>query len=177
MKLRSMPFLKDQMVLSPAFAIDLRGRNGATFVREMEAKAVKIDGKYLTKTETPKSWDIRGSNVRLNRVFELNNLWYGLYPEEGSTDVRDVKGQKRKGGIRRGGVDEGCSKGKAKMPPMKKKKKVEAKNKGLTRVVRLTEISDRFAEELAEICAEPREVMSSPALQETCARMLEATRG
>ncbi|KAL5665678.1 hypothetical protein ACJX0J_025786, partial [Zea mays] len=26
-------------------------------------------------------WDIRGSN--------LNNLWYGLYPEEGSTDVRD----------------------------------------------------------------------------------------
>lgn len=74
MKLRSMPFLKDQMVLSPAFAIDLRGRNGATFVREMEAKAVKIDGKYLTKTETPKSWDIRNSNVKLNRVFELNNL-------------------------------------------------------------------------------------------------------
>lgn len=92
MKLRSMPFLKDQMVLSPAFAIDLCGQNGTAFVGEMEAEAVKIDGKYSTKTETPKSWDIRSSNVRLNRVFELNNLWYGPYPKEGSTGVGDVKG-------------------------------------------------------------------------------------
>jgi hypothetical protein len=28
----------------------------------------------MPKTETLRSWDIHGSNVRLNRVFELNHL-------------------------------------------------------------------------------------------------------
>jgi hypothetical protein len=50
----------------------LRGRDATAFVREVESEAVKIVGKYAPKTEMLKSWDIRGSNVRLNRVFELN---------------------------------------------------------------------------------------------------------
>lgn len=64
---------------------------------------MKIVGKYSTKTETPKSRDIRGSNVRLNHVFELNNIQYGPYPKEVYVDVGDVEGQKKKGGIRHGG--------------------------------------------------------------------------
>ena len=57
------------------------------------------------------SWDIRGLNVRLNRVFKLNGLQYGPYPEEGSTNVGDIDDRKRKSVATRGGVDEGCSKG------------------------------------------------------------------
>jgi hypothetical protein len=75
-----MPTLGGQMVRSPTFAVDLRDCDAATFVREVEAEAVKIVGKYVPKTETLRSWDIRGSNVRLNRVFELNHLSYGGYP-------------------------------------------------------------------------------------------------
>jgi hypothetical protein len=56
-------------VRSPAFVVDLRGRNPAAFVREVEAEAAKIVGKYVPKTKTLRSWDIRGSNVRLNHVF------------------------------------------------------------------------------------------------------------
>jgi hypothetical protein len=52
------------MVRSPAFTVDLRGRDAASFVREVEAEAVKIVGKYVPKMETLRSWDIRGSNVR-----------------------------------------------------------------------------------------------------------------
>jgi hypothetical protein len=54
-KLLPMPFLKDRMVLSPAFTIELRGRDATEFVKEVEAEAVKIIGKYLTKTEMPRS--------------------------------------------------------------------------------------------------------------------------
>jgi hypothetical protein len=67
-----MSTLGDQLGRSPAFLVDLRGRNPAAFVREVEAKATKIVGKYVPKTETLRSWDIHGSNVRLNCVFELN---------------------------------------------------------------------------------------------------------
>jgi hypothetical protein len=56
------------MVQSPAFAIDLRGRDAVAFVRKVESEAIKIVGKYVMKTEMLRSWDIRGSNVRLNRV-------------------------------------------------------------------------------------------------------------
>jgi hypothetical protein len=49
----------------------------AVFVREVKAETDKIVGKYTLKTETLRSWDIRGSNNRLNRVFELNHLSYG----------------------------------------------------------------------------------------------------
>ena len=61
--------LGGQLVRSHAFAVDLRGRDTSTFVHEVEAEAVKIVGKYAPKTETLRSWDIRGSNARLNRFF------------------------------------------------------------------------------------------------------------
>jgi hypothetical protein len=66
--IRPMPSLGDQMVRSPAFAIDLRGQDTAAFVRGVESEAIKIVGKYVPKTEMLRSWDIRDSNVRLNRV-------------------------------------------------------------------------------------------------------------
>jgi hypothetical protein len=69
------------MVRRPAFAIDLRGRDAAAFVWEVESEVVKIVGKYVLRTEMLRSRDIRGSNVKLNRVFELNILPYGPYPE------------------------------------------------------------------------------------------------
>jgi hypothetical protein len=50
---------------------------------------VKIVSKYSTKTERTRSWDIHGSNVRLNRVFELNGRQYGPYPKGCSADVED----------------------------------------------------------------------------------------
>jgi hypothetical protein len=61
---------------------------------EVESEAIKIVGKYVPKTEMLKSWDIRGSNVRLNRVFELNSLPYGSYPEGDSVDDGDDRGNK-----------------------------------------------------------------------------------
>jgi hypothetical protein len=64
-----MPTMGDQLVRSPSFAVDLRGQNPAVFVREVEAEASRIVGRYVPKTETLRSWDIHGSNVRLNRVF------------------------------------------------------------------------------------------------------------
>jgi hypothetical protein len=67
-------------VRSPAFALDLHGRDPAAFVREAEDGAVRIVGRYVPKTEAQRSWDIRGSNDRLNRVFELNCLPYDGYP-------------------------------------------------------------------------------------------------
>lgn len=49
-KLWPMLFLKNQMVLSPTFVVELWGQDATTFVREVEAEAVKIVGKYSTKT-------------------------------------------------------------------------------------------------------------------------------
>jgi hypothetical protein len=94
-KLRPMPFLENRMVMSLAFAIELRGRDSAAFVREVEAEAVRIDGKYSARTKMTRSWDIRGSNVKLNYVFELNGLHYGMYLEEGSTEARMNEGRKK----------------------------------------------------------------------------------
>jgi hypothetical protein len=54
----------------------------AAFVREAEDGAARIVGRYVLKIEGLWSWDIRGSNDRLNRVFELNRLPYGGYPGE-----------------------------------------------------------------------------------------------
>lgn len=42
-------------------------------------------------------------------MFELNDLRYGPYPEEGSTNVGDAKERKKKGGLKCGEVDEGFS--------------------------------------------------------------------
>jgi hypothetical protein len=50
-----MSFLGDEMVRSPAFAVDLRGWDAATFVRKVESEAIKIVGKYVSKTEMIRS--------------------------------------------------------------------------------------------------------------------------
>jgi hypothetical protein len=59
-----------------------------------------------------RSWDIRGSNVRLNRVFELNCLPYDGYPGDDAADRRG----KRPVGV----TEEGPSQGAA--PATKKRK-------------------------------------------------------
>jgi hypothetical protein len=87
------------MVRSPAFALDLHGRDPAAFVREAEDGAARIVGRYVPKTEGLRSWDIRGSNDRLNWVFELNRLPYGCYPGE---DAADRRGKKPMGGTEEG---------------------------------------------------------------------------
>jgi hypothetical protein len=91
---RQMPSLGEQQVRSPAFALDLCGRDLATFVREVEDGAVRIVGRYVPRTEALWSLDIRGSNVRLNRVFELNRLPYGGYPEDDAVVVVGHRGKK-----------------------------------------------------------------------------------
>jgi hypothetical protein len=92
-------------------------------------------------------------------VFQLNDLLYGLYPKEGSIDVGGAEELKKKGGLKRGGVDEGCSEGKAMVSPVRERRKVETKEKGSASVTGVVEASDKFAEELAERSAEPGEVM------------------
>jgi hypothetical protein len=86
-----MPSRGGMLVRSPAFALDLHGRDPIAFVCEAEDGAVRIVGRYVPKTEAQRSWDIRGSNDRLNRVFELNRLSYGGYPGQ---DVVDRRGKK-----------------------------------------------------------------------------------
>jgi hypothetical protein len=88
---REMPSLGGRKVRSPLFALDVQGRDPAAVVREAEDGAVRIVGRYVPKTEAQRSWDIRGSNDRLNRVFKLNCLPYGGYPGE---DVVDCRGKK-----------------------------------------------------------------------------------
>jgi hypothetical protein len=78
-------------VRSPAFELGLHGRDPTTFVREVEDGAARIVGRYVPRTEGLRSWDIRGSNVRLNQVFELNYMPYGGYPRE---DVANRRGKK-----------------------------------------------------------------------------------
>jgi hypothetical protein len=77
---RQMPSHGGKLVRSPAFALDLQGRDPAAFVREAEDGAVRIVGRYVPRTEGQRSWDIRGSNDRLNKVFELNRLPYDAIP-------------------------------------------------------------------------------------------------
>jgi hypothetical protein len=71
---RQMPSRGGMLVRSPAFALDLHSRDPTAFVREAKDGTVRIVGRYVPKTEGQRSWDIRGSNDRLNRVFELNRL-------------------------------------------------------------------------------------------------------
>jgi hypothetical protein len=96
---REMPSRGGQLVRSPAFALDLRGRDLTAFVREAEDGATRIVGRYVPRTEGLWSWDIRGSNDRLNRVFELNRLPYDGYPGE---DAADRRGKKPMGGTEEG---------------------------------------------------------------------------
>jgi hypothetical protein len=63
-------------------------------VREVEDGAVRIVGRYVPRTEALRSWDIRRSNVRLNRVFELNRLPYGGYPGDDAAVAIDHRRKK-----------------------------------------------------------------------------------
>jgi hypothetical protein len=159
-----MPTLGDQLVRSPAFAVDLRGQNPAVFVREVEAEAVRIVGRYVPKTKTLSSWDICGSNIRLNRVFELNRLPYGGYSGDDDVVVGDCRGKRAVAA-----VDEGPSRGAVPVATTKKRK-LGTTAEGLG-------ASDRFAVDLLGTCAAPGERMSSPRLRESFPRMLKVTGG
>jgi hypothetical protein len=128
-------------------------------VREAEDGAARIVGRYVPKTEGLRSWDIRGSNDRLNRIFQLNRLPYGGYPGEDATDRRGKK--------QIGVAEEGPSQEAA--PAAKKRK--------LGTVVGGMGVSDSFAVDLMGTCAALGGRMSSPELRESSARMLEVTGG
>jgi hypothetical protein len=157
---REMPASRGgQRVRSPAFALDLHGRDPAAFVREAKDGAARIVGRYVPKTEGLRSWDIRGANDRLNRVFELNCLPYGGYPGEDAADRRGKKPM---------GVTEGDPSQVA--GPATKKRKLGTAVGGLG-------VSDSFAMELMGTCAALGGRMSLPELRESSTRMLEVTGG
>jgi hypothetical protein len=156
---RQMPSRGGMLVRSPAFALDLRGRDPAAVVREAEDGAVWIVGRYVPKTEGQHSWDIRGSNDRLNRVFELNRLPYGGYPGQDDVDRRG------KNPVAETGDDPTPA-----AAPSSKKMKLGIAAGGLG-------VSDGFARELMRTCATPGGRMSSPELRESSARMLRVTGG
>jgi hypothetical protein len=120
---------------------------------------VRIVGRYVPKTEALRSWDIRGSNDCLNRVFKLNRLPYGGYPGE---DVVDRRGKKPATVTEEDPTQEAA--------PATKKRKLG------TGVGELG-VSDSFAMELMGTCAALGGRMSSPELRESSARMLEVTGG
>jgi hypothetical protein len=146
---RQMPTLDEQLVRSPTFALDLRGRNPAAFVREVEDGAVRIVGRYAPRTEALRSWDICGSNVRLNRVFELNRLPYGGYPGDDDAAATDRRGKKPAAAAKEGPSREAA--------PTTKKRKLGTAAEGLG-------VTDRFAVELMGTCAALGGRMSLPEL-------------
>jgi hypothetical protein len=156
---RRMPFHGGREVRSPAFALSLQSRDPAAVVREAEDGAVRLVGRYVPRTEGQRSWDIRGSNDRLNRVFELNQLPYDGYPGQDDVDRRG----------KRPAVETGDYPAPAAAPSSKKRK--------LGTAVGGLGVSDRFARELTKTCAAPGERMSSPELRESSARMLRVTGG
>jgi hypothetical protein len=156
---RQMPSHGGKLVRSPAFALDLHSRDPAAFVREAEDGAVRIVGRYVPKMEGQRSWDIRRSNDRLNRVFELNRLPYGGYPGQDDVDRRGKKSA----------VETGDDPAPAAAPSSKKRKLGIATGE--------LGVSDGFARELMRTCAAPGGRMSSPELQESSARMLRVTGG
>jgi hypothetical protein len=159
---RQMPTLGEQLVRSPTFALDLCGRNPAAFVSEVEDGAVRIVGRYVLRMEALRSWDIRGSNVRLNRVFELNRLPYGGYPGDDAATTVDRRGKKPAAA-----AEEGPSRG---VVPAIKKRKLGTAAEGLG-------VSHHFAVDLMGTCATLAGRMSSPELKESLARMLEVIGG
>jgi hypothetical protein len=132
-----MPTLGQQLVRSPAFSLDLRGRDPTMFIREVEDGAVRIMGRYAPRTEGLRSWDIRGSNVRLNRVFELNRLPYNGYPRDDAAAAADRCGKKLVAVAEEGPSQEAA--------PTTKKRKIGTAVGGLG-------VSDRFAVELMGTC-------------------------
>jgi hypothetical protein len=157
-----MPSLGEQQVRSLAFTLDLHGRDPAAFVREVEDGAVRIVGRYVPRTEALRSWDIRGSNVHLNRVFELNRLSYVGYPGDDAIVAVDRRGKKPVVAAGEGSSWEAA--------PAMKKRKLGTAAEGLG-------VSDRFAVELMGTCVALGGRMSSPELRESSARMLRVTGG
>jgi hypothetical protein len=131
----------------------------SAFVHEAEDGAVRIVGRYVPKTEAQQSWDIRGSNDRLNRVFELNCLPYGGYPGQ---DAVDRHGKKPAAETEDDSTPEAA--------PSTKKRKLGTAMGELG-------VSDSFAMELMGTCTAPGGRMSLPELWESSARMLEVTGG
>jgi hypothetical protein len=156
---RQMPSHGGKLVRSPAFALDLQSRDPVAFVREAEDGAVRIVGRYVLRTEGQRSWDIRGSNDRLNRVFELNRLPYNGYPGQDAVDRRGKKP------VVESGDDPALA-----AAPSSKKRKLGTAMGGLG-------VSDGFARELMRTCVAQGGRMSSPELRESSARMLRVTGG
>jgi hypothetical protein len=123
---------------------------------------VRIVGRYAPRTESLRSWNIRGSNVRLNRVFELNRLPYGGYPGDDAAAAVDRRGKKPVVMAEEGPSREAAL--------AIKKRKIGTTVGGLG-------VSDRFAVELMGTCAALGGRMSSPELRESLARMLKVTGG
>jgi hypothetical protein len=121
-----------------------------------------IVGRYVPRTEALRSWDIRGSNVRLNRVFELNRLPYGGYPRDDAAVAVDRRGKKPVAVAEEVPSQEAA--------PATKMRKIGTAVGGLG-------VSDRFAVELMGSCAALGGRMSSPELRESSARMLRVTGG
>jgi hypothetical protein len=126
---------------------------------------VKIVGRYVPRTETLRSWDIRGSNVRLNHIFELNHLPYAGHPGDDDVDAAVVRRGKKVVTM----IDEGPSWGAAPSATAKKRK-LGTTAKGLRAF-------EHFAADLLETCTVLGETMSLPELQESSARMLKITGG
>jgi hypothetical protein len=128
----------------------------------VEDGAVRIVGCYVPRTEVVRSWDIRGSNVRLNRVFELNRLSYEGYPGDDAAMAIDRHGKKPMAVTEEGPLQEAAL--------GTKKRKIGTAVGGLG-------VSDSFAVELMGTCAALGGRMSSPELPESLARMLRVTGG
>jgi hypothetical protein len=126
-------------------------------MREVEDGAVRIVGWYAPRMEALRSWDIRGSNVRLNHVFKLNRLPYGGYPGDDAAAAVDRRGKKPAAAAEEGPSWEAA--------PAIKKRKLGTTAEGLG-------VSDHFAVELTGTCASLGGRMSSPELRESLARML-----
>jgi hypothetical protein len=131
-------------------------------VREAEDGAVRIVGCYVLRAEALRSWDIRGSNVRLNRVFELNHLPYDGYPGDDAVAAVDHHGKRPVAMIEEGPSQEAA--------PATKKRKIGTAVEGLG-------VSNSFAVELMGTCAALEGGMSSPKLRESSPRMLKVTGG
>jgi hypothetical protein len=108
------------------------------------------------------SQDIRGSNVLLNHVFELNRLPYGGYPRDDAVAAID---RREKNLAVAAAAEEGPSREAA---PAIKKRKLGTTAEGLG-------VSDHFAVDLMGTCVALGGRMSSPELQESSAQMLEVT--
>jgi hypothetical protein len=118
----------------------------------------------VSRTETLRSWDIRGSNVRLNRVFELNHLSYGGYLGDDAATTVGRRGKKAAASVEEGPSWEAAP------AVVTKKRKLGTTAEGLG-------VFDCFAMDLMGTCAAPGGKMSSLELRESSVRMLEVTEG